>query len=1388
MNRIILGTFLFLLGFSSLFAQTVYSNYCDGKIYVNVRRNFLKSVSDENPQNIPLSKLSFLKELISKYDVKKANKPFYQAVDDDFLPYVLKLEFTKIHLVEDFIEDLNKLDGIEFAEKVSLNKTDVVPNDVLFASASGSTHLNQINAQNAWNVFSGNSNITVAIVDNAVMWTHTDLAANTYTNAVEAGGSTGVDDDGNGYIDDINGYDVANMDGVTTSTDLAQDHGTHCAGIAGAVSNNTIGIASIGWGIKIIPVKTSFDNSGPSAVDFGYEGIIYAVRAKAKIISCSWGGSGSSTTEQAVINYAWNRGCIVICSAGNNNTAAPGYPGAYTNAYCVAAVNPSNVKSSYSNYGSWVDICAPGDNILSTVPYTSTPAYLSKNGTSMATPLVAGLAALMLSKSPNMTRSDVLNCISTTAANIYSLSGNSAYVSGNQLGAGRIDAFAAMNCAATYSALPPVANFYAFLPSTCPNTPISFIDSSLYSPTTWNWVFQGGTPATSTLSNPSVQWSTPGVYSVSLTVSNGNGSNAKQKLSYITVSAASSLPFAEGFQSTTFLPNNWQANNIWNDAMYWERTTGVGGFGTSTACAMFNNYFYNAAGEKDEMRTPKFDFTNVASARLRFDVAYARYNSSYSDTLQVKASANCGSTWTNIYTVGGSSLATRSDFTGFFVPTSAQWRRDSIDVSSVTAGQSFAQFSFINRGHYGQPIYLDNINLVFPNPTLSVVHSATACAGTSISFTNTSQSAASYTWNFQGGTPAISTSSSPSVTYPSSGIYTVIMIGVNGTSTASISRTLAIVANPTISSATSSLCSGNSSTLSVTGASSYTWYAGSGAIGNGSSIVVSPSATTIYTVIGLSGSCVSSAQQSVNVISNPTVSAGNQSICAGSSATITATGANTYTWNTNSNSPTIIVSPSVTTTYTVTGESGGCINTKTVSVNVTPQFTLTAGASPSAKCAGESSTLTAIGALSYTWSSGGTGSTTVVSPGTTSTYTVIGLNGICTNSTAVSVSVVPAPNLSVMSTAASSICAGTQVTLTASGATTYSWSNGSNTPSISVSPSISTTYSVIGTDPGCSITQTIAVTIGTSTLAVSISASSTSLCAGSSATLAASGANSYTWSNGSNGTSIVVSPSVSSNYTLEGSSGTCTGTTTSNIIVIALPVSVLSTSNALCSTSCNGILTASTSGGTGPYTYSLSNSSCTLLPCNSLCPGLYTLYSFNSEGCKSSNLFSISSPAALQASLTVSNASCATCASGIISSNTYGGTPPYSYTWSPSGGNAAIASDLLPGCYTVTIVDKNGCSRSNEACVDVNPDTGLNQLTSEESLRIYPNPTHDLLYVRFDSDNFNVSVYSNLGQLILLKENNHESVEIDLSSVSKGVYFVEVKNKDGKIIKKLLVN
>jgi thermitase len=225
--------------------------------------------------------------------------------------------------------------------------------------------------------------VWIAIVDTGVQYDHPDLSGKVYL------GYNFVDGNWDPY--DLNG------------------HGTHCAGIAAAVTDNGIGIAGMAPNASILAVKV-LDANGSGTLDNVASGIEYAADAGANVISLSLGGPSGSTTLQNAVDYAWNKGAVLVAAAGNNGSSAPTYPAYYSNVISVAATDSNDNKPSWSNYGSWVDVAAPGVNIYSTYP-TNRYAYLS--GTSMATPHVSGLAALLAAQ--GRTNSQIRAAIQNTA-------------------------------------------------------------------------------------------------------------------------------------------------------------------------------------------------------------------------------------------------------------------------------------------------------------------------------------------------------------------------------------------------------------------------------------------------------------------------------------------------------------------------------------------------------------------------------------------------------------------------------------------------------------------------------------------------------------------------------------------------------------------------------------------------------------------------------------------------------------------------------------------------------------------------------------------------------------------------------------------------------------
>ncbi|GAB4203298.1 MAG: hypothetical protein Fur0023_10080 [Bacteroidia bacterium] len=1055
---LIINTFIATITFS----QTIYKDYRDGEIYVKFTTGGQKKIGNiSNPKNIPVQQMFGLSELASKYNISKITKPFWAANDNDNLQRIYKVYFNDIAKVDAFINELNEKNFIEYAEKVPLTKLFITPNDPSYGSQ---WFLTKINAPNAWNIYNGNSNITVAIVDNAIQITHTDLTANKWVNPGEIA-SNGIDDDGNGFIDDINGWDVADDDNNPNPPNTSFNHGTHCAGDAAARTNNSTGVAAIGWNLKIIAVKATRDAGNSGSIEAGYDGIIYAARVGAKVISCSWGGTGSATTEQTVIDYAWNKGCIVVCAAGNDGNSTPHYPAAYNNVFAVASSGNTDVKSSFSCYGTWVDITAPGESIYSTVPNNS---YGSMSGTSMATPITAGLCGLVWSKNPAMSPQAVLNCITTTAANIYTISGNAAY--SGQLGAGRIDAYQALLCAQSSTNNPPVANFTSDKQIICPGQSIQFFDASYFSPTSWNWVFQSGTPATATSSNPTISWNTPGTYSVQLTATNANGSSVITKTAYVTVSGINSLPLTEGFQGSSFPPAGWVNDDKFQDGIAWAKKTGTGGFGTSNACAYFDNYTANAHGIRDGLWTAKYNFSAVTSATLEFDVAYARYDATYSDTLEVLVSTDCGITWTSVYLKGGTTLATAPDYTtNIFTPTSAQWRKESVVITSQVAGQNNVMFNFANKGHWGQALYMDNINIQYTAaaPPVAAFNSpTTVCSGAPVTFTDaTTNSPTSWNWLMPGATPSVSTVQNPTVTYYTGGVYSVTLTATNGSGSNSAVKTLTVKTTPTVSVNSATICSGQSATLAASGGTTYLWNTGA----TSSSIAVSPSTTTNYTVTGKNGTCQDTKTTSVIVNPTPNISVNSATICSGQTATLSASGATTYTWNTGANSAAISVNPTSNTTYTVTGSNASnCSSSKTTAVIVNPTPTISVNSATI--CSGQTATLSASGATNYTWNTGANSAAISVNPTSNTTYTVTGSNASnCSSSKTTAVIVNPTPNANVISNNATSPgCANGSATINTTGGTapyTYQWN-----PNVSSSSTASNLNGTSGTGTNYTVT------------------------------------------------------------------------------------------------------------------------------------------------------------------------------------------------------------------------------------------------------------------------------------------------------------------------------
>lgn len=963
MKAILLNFLAFMLLTVSGMAQTINPAYQDGKIWFKLKGSYKFAAIPLESQSRELSfaALPFIEKMADSYQLTHLSRPFAAAKTSEALQRTYLLEFTDHANIGQILSDLRLSGAVEYAEMVPLDKHCLIPNDPSYSSQWG---LSMINAASAWSYFSSGSNISVAIVDDAVERTHPDLAANLWINT---GDNTinGIDDDGNGYVDDINGYDVGSNDNNPNPPSAAFDHGTHVAGIAGARSNNSTGVASIGFSVKLMCVKST---TSSTSVTNGYDGVVYAAVNNARVINMSWGGSGSSITAQNVIDYAYSQGCVLIAAAGNDDVSTQFYPAAYTGVISVAATTSTDAKASFSNYGSWIDVSAPGNNIFST---TVSSSYGNKSGTSMASPMVAGLAGLMLSLNPSLTQADIQNCLLSTADNINAM--NPGYI--GQLGSGRIDANAAMQCISTTLAWPPIAEFSANVTTVTAGGAVTFTDESLYGPATWTWSFPSGTPSSYIgATPPPITYNTPGIFNVVLTVVNPNGTDVETKTSYITVNPA-------GGCQTMFLPTpaGWTPVNYYTGA-----TVGADGWinGMNVYLDKQKAAYFDASA---------FPYTMCTSAYVAFGRAYSANPSKivpvriYDGTsgtigaLLGTQNATMGQIMSDVdggyYTeVIFSTPVTLPASKRFFVSvdlTNLQWTptvKDTLSIVSNSNGQTVPSAIWEQQSdnlwyHYGTAgswnlnasLYIHPF--LTSNPVIATFtqSATTVCQSNSISFDATGSTFEdTLLWVFPGGTPNYSNNVSPTIFYNTPGTYTakLYVIGGGCSQLDSAEVTITINANPNVSiSATPpSICPGNSSSLVASGASSYIWSPPTGlSATTGSSVTASPTSTITYNVQGTGANgCVSNSPIIINVNPPPVsvVTVADTAVCAGEYILFDgslSTNVTSFSWSFPGGTPTTSASstPNIlfstfgtfTATLTVTN-SCGSDNTYFQDVNV----------------------------------------------------------------------------------------------------------------------------------------------------------------------------------------------------------------------------------------------------------------------------------------------------------------------------------------------------------------------------------------------------------------------------------------------------------------------
>ncbi|MFP5492855.1 MAG: S8 family peptidase [Bacteriovoracia bacterium] len=373
---------------------------------------------------------AFSAEYIVKFDSQKALKSFTDVK-------VMNVSVGNFAVVrsedKNFLARANKLNGIVYAE----------PNVTYYSSAQDADFKKQwgldndgknsggwfsrgtpgvdVRALEAWKVTKGSKAVKIAVIDTGVDYRHEDLKNNIMINEAELKGQAGVDDDGNGYIDDTYGYDFANNDNDPMD---GHGHGTHCAGVIGA-EHNRIGIAGVMANVQILPIKFLTD-SGSGTLEGAIASIDYAIKRGVNIMSNSWGGGPRTEALLEVIQKAEQAGILFVAASGNSNAdndATPSYPASYEteNMVAVGAIDGKGNRANFSNYGARsVHVFAPGVDTYSTVQGNK---YKKMSGTSMACPHVSGVAGLLLSQRPDLSVTEIRQLLIDSATNNDGLRG-----------------------------------------------------------------------------------------------------------------------------------------------------------------------------------------------------------------------------------------------------------------------------------------------------------------------------------------------------------------------------------------------------------------------------------------------------------------------------------------------------------------------------------------------------------------------------------------------------------------------------------------------------------------------------------------------------------------------------------------------------------------------------------------------------------------------------------------------------------------------------------------------------------------------------------------------------------------------------------------------------
>jgi subtilisin family serine protease/PKD repeat protein len=1406
-RKLLLLPLLLCVGFVS-FSQTVHEWYQDGIVIFQMKTDVEYHIPVRN-KHVDIDRVDFIAKLKDTYDIYEMTQK-HPDDPDELLRHTYEIKFDKWAQVESLIADIQRNPEVAYAEKKELHRHFLTPNDLGPNSASGSGmwHLYRINAPQAWDLSTGDPNIVVAVTDDAILTTHVDLQNKL-----------------------VQGYDAPT--GGTDPNPCGSNngnHGTHVSGTVGADTDNNTGVSSIGFDVSIMPVKIGNCNG---SLTHGYEGINYAANNGADVINMSWGGGGFSNYGQNICNAAANAGAILVAAAGNDGVSTVFYPAGYNNVIAVASTTTNDAKSGFSQFGTWIDIAAPGSAIRSTYA-TSNTAYNRIQGTSMASPNVAGLVGLIKSYVPQATNQDIINCLLSTADNIDAV--NPSYV--GQLGSGRINAFAALQCIGAFN-LPLDVGITEIL------DPGTTVCGNSFTPQVRLRNF-----GTNTITSVEInyEWNgTPFVF-------NWSGNLAQGQNEIVTLPTQVAPNGSYTFTASTSNPNASADLNTGNDASDQVFLVDVNGqtidltldldcYGSEISWAIVDdngNTLYTGGGYSDN----GLGQTITESFCLPVGCYSFEINDTYGDGMH-------GSQWNGCNVDGNYTI------TGPTGDTLVQMTAPNGDFGFGTT-DAFCVVSpnVLNDAGISAIITPTGLNCSSSiTPTVEIRnYGLNTLTSATINY-QTTGGVQTFAW-----TGSLATGQTENVTLPAlttgGGLVTLTAFTSNPNGQLdddatndqnSAQLTVFTTAAPLPFSedfeGPNVFTPGGWTLENPDGAT--TWEMASvGGITPGSTAakidffnyaVAAQRDAMITPLINLAG--YSSAQldfdhayRRFNQNAADSLVIYVSSDCGQTWDVVFAAAEDgtgsfaTQTTNTNAFTPSISddwcfaggigascfsvdLTPYVGQQVFVKFESynAGTIGNNLFIDNINIDGVPNAAppvpsysSNTTAVCEGGTITFTDASTANITnwsWSFPGGTPATSTSPNPTVTYanagtydvilTVTNSFGTETLTTSNAVSVNTTPNVSI-SAGTQQLCEGSTTQITASGATSYTWDSGLGVGSTqTVSPTQTTTYTVTGSNGlACEATESITITVNT--LPTVVASSDATICSGNTVQISASGASSYLWDNGAgNGAIQNVTPTQTTVYTVTGTdANNCSNTDNVTITVEDVPTVTVSSSNL---SICPGGTVSMTASGADSYIWSptsgLSSATSAAVVATPSTTTTYTVEGTNNCGTDTEDITVTVLPTPTTPVITqTGNTLSVTLQAGETATWAYNGFP------AGTGSSITMQGD---GIYLVTITNANGCESSNSGSYEMDV-TSVQEIGLDALLNLYPNPTKGMFTVEFgEHEGLQIDVTDALGRSVVRTiqvETGNTQTAVDISHCSPGIYNVVIQTNRGKINRKVTLH